>query len=95
MNRPLERIRELIRLGRYEVSGHALDEAADDEFDVVDIETAILTGILVRTETDDPRGTKYVVQGSAADLIRQVGVVARFTSSESCVIITVYEVQEA
>ena len=36
----------------------------------------------------------YVHLGKAADLDRDVGVVVRFAATESCVIITLYEVQE-
>ena len=46
---------------------HAMEEMAEDDLDIVDIEQALLTGQVVRSEKDDPRGTKYVVEGFAAD----------------------------
>jgi hypothetical protein len=42
--------------------------------------------------TEDPRGTRYVVIGSATDLETQVGVVVRFVDDDQLLIITVYEV---
>jgi len=46
---------------------HAMEEMAEDDLDIVDIEQALLTGQVVRNEKDDLRGTKYVVEGFAAD----------------------------
>jgi hypothetical protein len=45
-------------------------------------------------EKDDPRGTKYVVVGTALDRQTPVGVVGRFASNGRYLIITVYEVTE-
>lgn len=61
-DRILESIRECIREGRYDETDHAWDEMADDNLLLVDVETAILTGEIVRVDTDDPRGTVYVVE---------------------------------
>lgn len=71
---------------------HAMEEMAEDDLDIVDIEQALLTGQVVRSEKDDPRGTKYVVEGFAADTETPIGVVGRFQGSERYVIVTVYEV---
>jgi hypothetical protein len=43
---------------------------------------------------DDPRGTIYVVVGTAIDRQTPVGVVGRFSTSGRYLIITVYEVTE-
>jgi hypothetical protein len=40
----------------------------------------------------DPRGTRYVVEGLAMDGITRVGVVGRFTTTDSYLIITVYAI---
>lgn len=37
---------------------HAAEEMAEDGLDILDIEQAVLTGQIVRSEKDDPRGTK-------------------------------------
>jgi hypothetical protein len=71
---------------------HAMEEMAEDDLDIVDMEQAVLTGQVVRREKDDPRGTKYVVEGLATDKETPVGVVGRFQSSERYLILTVYEV---
>jgi hypothetical protein len=71
---------------------HAMEEMAEDDLDIVDIEHAVLTGQVVRREKDDPRGTKYVVEGLAADGETPVGVVGRFKIAERYLILTVYEV---
>lgn len=63
-----------------------------DRLDIVDIERAVLNGYVTRIEKYDPRGTKYVVEGVAADGTTPVGVVGRFTSSGRYLIITVYEI---
>ena len=54
----IERIREKIRLREYDMSAHAMEEMAEDELDVIDVETAIGNGRISRSEKDDPRGTK-------------------------------------
>ena len=74
---------------------HAMEEMAEDNLDILDLEHAILDGTIVRIDKDDPRGTKYVVEGVAADGRTAVGVVGRFTSSDRYLIITVYEIAGA
>lgn len=86
------RIREKIRLRQYDMSAHAMEEMAEDLLTILDVEEAVLSGQVIRVEKDDPRGTKYVVVGTAMDRQTPVGVVGRFTSSERYLIVTVYEV---
>jgi hypothetical protein len=74
------------------MTDHAMDEMAEDGLDIVDVENAVLTGRLSRLEKDDPRGTKYVIEGVAADGTTPVGVGGRFTSHGRYLIITVYEI---
>ena len=90
----LERIREQIRLRQYDMSGHAMEEMAEDNLDIEDIERAIVNGRIGRVERDDPRGTKYVVEGIAGDGKTPVGVVGRFVTTGRYLIITVYEITE-
>jgi hypothetical protein len=70
--RALERIREVVRTQRYDVTKHAVDEMAEDGFDIVDLETAILNGRITKTERDDLRGVRYTIQGVAADGVTPV-----------------------
>lgn len=88
----IDRIREKIRLRQYDMSAHAMEEMAEDLLTILDIEEAVLSGQVIRVEKDDPRGTKYVVVGTALDQQTPVGVVGRFANTGRYLIITVYEV---
>lgn len=90
----IDRIKQKIRLRQYDMSAHAMEEMAEDLLTILDIEEAILSGQIIQVEKDDPRGTKYVVAGTALDRQTPVGVVGRFASNERYLIITVYEVTE-
>ena len=74
------------------MSAHAMEEMAEDLLTILDIEQAILNGQIKRVEKDDPRGTKYVVVGTGIDQQTPIGIVGRFSSRGSYLIITVYEV---
>ncbi|MEG4286539.1 DUF4258 domain-containing protein [Microcoleus sp. A006_D1] len=63
----IDRIREKIRLRQYDMSAHAMEEMAEDLLTILDVEEAVLNGQIIRVEKDDPRGTKYVVVGTALD----------------------------
>ncbi len=76
----------------YDMTVHAMGEMVADGFDIIDVEQAVLSGQIVRREKDDPRGTKYVIEGFAADGDTRVGTVGRCQGHESYLIITVYEV---
>jgi hypothetical protein len=69
-----------------------MEEMAEDGLDIEDVERAILNGRIVRIEKDDPRGTKYVVEGIGSDGLTLVGIVGRFTGNERYLVITVYEI---
>jgi len=49
------------------MSVHAMEEMAEDDLDIIDIEHAVLNGHLDRTERDDSRRARYVIEGAAAD----------------------------
>jgi Domain of unknown function (DUF4258) len=91
----INRIREKIRLRQYDMSAHAMEEMAEDMLTILDVEEAVLRGQIIRVEKDDPRGTKYIVVGTALDQQTPVGIVGRFASNGRYLIITVYEVTEA
>ena len=92
-SRDLERIRNAILDGRYTLTEHAYDEMAEDNLDVLDVESAILTGEIDKVLTRDPRGTRCVVIGKATDQNTPVGVVVRFVEHDQLLIITVYEME--
>jgi hypothetical protein len=92
-SRDLERMRNAVLGGRYTLTEHAYDEMAEDNLDVFDVESAILTGRIDQVLTKDPRGTRYVVVGNATDQSTPVGVVARFVEHDQLLIVTVYEIK--
>ncbi len=76
------------------MTAHAMEEMAEDLLTILDVEEEVLNGRVIRVEKDDPRGTKYVVAGTALDRQTPVGVVGRFLSNGRYLIITVYEITE-
>ena len=72
---------------------HAYDEMDEDHLDVLDVESAILTGAIDKVLTVDPRGTRFVVIGNVTDEVTPVAVVVRFVEHERLLIITVYEIK--
>jgi hypothetical protein len=91
-SRELERIRNAILDQRYTLTEHAYDEMEEDELDVLDVESAILTGAIDQILTKDPRGTRYVVIGTATDQATPVAVVVRFVEHDQLLVITVYQI---
>ena len=89
-DRTLPRFRDLVRQHRYVVSSHAAEELEDDELDILDLESIVLTGEIIERQTDHRTGeTKYVIRGLT--LANSAGcVVAKFDSVGRAVIITVY-----
>ncbi len=88
----LERIRECVRTGKYDLTSHAFDEMAEDELNLLDVEQSILSGNIAKTETDDPRGTKYTISGDGSSPFVRVASVGRFVSNGRYLIITVYAI---
>ena len=78
--RELMRIREAIRKQRYRVSAHANEELSEDDLEIVDVKSIVLSGQIRRKFTRDPRDTRYEILGAAADH-RQANVVRRFLPS--------------
>ena len=93
MSRLLDRVRQAIREGRYAISRHANEEMDEDSLTVADVESVILTGQIVRRLTDDPRGPRMEIGGSALDG-RVAHVVCRFIETELLRIITAYVPEE-
>ena len=74
------------------MTSHAMEEMAEDDLDISDIEHSVLNGRIARIERDDPRGRKYVIEGFATDKETEVGVVGRFANADRYLIITVYAI---
>ena len=92
-HRLIERIRRKILLRDYDLTIHAIEEMAEDDLDIFDIEHAVLHGEIVRRHKRDPRGIKYAIQGLSLDGDKLVEVVGRFHGSDRFLIITVYDVK--
>jgi len=90
--RILRQIRQTIRSGNYDMTRHAIDEMAEDNLSIFDVEYAVLSGTITKSELDDPRGVRYTIVGLSQDKVIEVGVVGRFTETDIYLIITVYEV---
>jgi hypothetical protein len=73
---------------------HALEEMAEDNLDIFDVEHAIFNGRLVRSRWDGRGRVCYTFHGTAADEMSAVGIVGRFTESRRSLIITVYKMDE-
>jgi hypothetical protein len=82
----IRQIQELVQNGLYYLTEHAVEEAADDGFDVYDVEYSILTGSIRKTW---PQEDKQEVIGRALDG-RTIGVVCRITPGGKVRIITAY-----
>lgn len=92
--RLLQRIRGAIARGEYDVTVHAVEEISEDGLDILDVEDAMMNGELTKTETDDPRGTRYTIVGRASHGRTRVGVVGRFKETGVFLVITVYAATE-
>lgn len=88
----IDKIRDAIRNGNYDMSIHAVEEMADDNLRIIDVESAVLNGKIVAQQKDDPGGTKYVIQGLCSLRPTSVGVVGRFKETGVFLIITVYAI---
>ncbi len=85
----IDRIQQKVRDGDYFLSLHAEEEMIADGFDRADVENALLHGFLQKKLTRDPRGTRYIIEGPAAEG-RWMQVVCRFHETGELIIITVY-----
>jgi hypothetical protein len=92
--RVIEKIRNAIRMGNYDMTFHAMEEMAEDNLRIIDIENAVLNGKVTKRQKDDLRGTKYVIQGVCPAHSTLIGVVGRFKKTGIFLIITVYAIEK-
>ena len=88
----IEKIKQCIRERNYLISSHAEEEMAEDGFERLDFENAILNGVIERKMTRDIRGTRYRIEGPLNDG-RSMSVLCRFRESGNLIIITVYKLE--
>ena len=90
-SRTLERIRARVRERRYVMTLHADEEMDEDGLHITDVENALLTGRIVRRQTDRrSRERKYLVRGRSADDTQDVVAVVKLGPTDLLVILTVY-----
>ena len=89
----LERIQKLVREERVVFTKHARDEIFADGLLIVDVETAILTGKMVREDKGDFRGKVYVIEGIGTDQQTPIGAAVRFNERATALVITAYEIK--
>ena len=86
----LQAMRDAIEQQNYVLTPHALLEMRNDHLDVIDVESAVLTGRIRKVFDDDPRGRRFEVVGKACDMTTEVALVVRWAGP--LLIITVYEI---
>jgi hypothetical protein len=89
VKRAIDKLRDLVREERYQISVHANEEMANDLLIAIDVENAILNGTITKTLTKDSRGTRYEITGQACDG-RSVSVICRIVGGEWLRIVTVF-----
>lgn len=92
MKRAIDKLRDLVRDEKYQISIHANKEMANDLLDAIDVENAILTGSITKRFTKDPRGTRYGVTGRACDG-RAMSVICRIVPANWLTIVTVFALE--
>ena len=93
MKRAIDKLRDLVRAERYQISVHANEEMANDFLIAVDVENAILSGSITKRLTKDPRGARYEITGQACDG-RSVSVICRIVTGEWLRIVTVFALSD-
>lgn len=91
--RSLKWIQQAILAHNYVLTEHAYEEMSADNLDVLDVESAVMTGRITAVLTRDRRGARYVVEGHACDLSARVGVVVRMVPVEKLLVVTVYQIK--
>lgn len=88
--RILQQMRECIRTRQYVMTLHATDEMYDDNLSIFDVESAVLTGLIIERQKDTVSGAwKYVLKGRTLDE-ESIFVVGKISSVNKLVMITVF-----
>ncbi len=86
----LKRMHECIRTRQYVMTLHAEEEMDDDNLSIFDVERGILTGRIIERQQDrETEEWKYLIAGQTLTGA-QVVIVAKLSSTDKLVIITVY-----
>ena len=88
----LAQIKEKIKLNEYAFSSHAEQEIQEDLLNETEVEDAIISSRVIRTQIDKLKRTVYTLEGTTRNF-RQIGIICRFSDSgKYVIIITVYEI---
>jgi len=85
----IEWIRQQVRSGNYEFSGHADDERQAERIPIADVEETLLNGEILEDYPNDPRGPSCLVLGHGSPGY-PIHVVCGQTPSGRLRLITVY-----
>lgn len=85
----IEWIRQQVRSGNYEFSGHADDERQAERIPISEVEAALLNGEILEDYPNDPRGPSCLVLGHGSPGY-PIHVVCGQTPSRKLRLITVY-----
>ncbi len=84
-------MRDKIQQRQYVMTIHADEEMDEDELNIFDIESAILTGEIIERQRDrKTKEVKYLVRGQTVEGTRLVVAVTKFGRTGKLVILTVY-----
>jgi len=90
-DRILKQMRDKVRLRQYVMTVHAEEEMDEDGLSIFDVESGILTGVIIERQRDRSKQEwKYLVQGETVDGNRVIVVVNKFGYAGKLVILTVY-----
>ena len=87
-SKDLQRIRQSVLLGRLKLTHHAIEEMDADDLEILDIESAMMTGKIVQKQKHQVV-MKYRICGKSISSAMMT-VVGRFTESNYFLIITVF-----
>jgi len=86
----IERIRSRVRGGRYVLTSHAIEEMAADSLTEADVQATVMSGRVVRTQSDRVGRRRYTLEGWTPSR-RRVRAVCRHSDSGEHI---VYETEE-
>ncbi len=86
----VERVKQLVVTGAYQMSGHAEEEREAETILLEDVKSAIQNGELLEDYPDDPRGASCLMLGNSTDDRPLHIVLVMLTKIEAVRIITVY-----
>ena len=91
-SRIIKQMKEAVRLRKYIVTLHAVEEMDDDGFSIFDVEHCILHGEIVERQKEQKTAEwKYLLKGATFQE-RGIFVVTKMSCTGKLVIITVYAV---